>query len=90
MRLIDADKLLRDIEHYDLSDGKFQHWVEIQPTVEPERERGKWIKNSEKYDAITHICSVCGSTMTTLKPTIANYCWHCGAMMTRGDLDEND
>lgn len=36
MRLIDADKLLRDIEHYNLSDGKFQHWVEIQPTVEPQ------------------------------------------------------
>ena len=35
MRLIDADKLLRDIEHYNLSDGKFQHWVEIQPTGEP-------------------------------------------------------
>ena len=36
MRLIDADKLLRDIEHYNLSDGKFQHWVEIQPTIEKE------------------------------------------------------
>ena len=34
MRLIDADKLLRDIEHYNLSDGKFQHWVEVQPTVD--------------------------------------------------------
>lgn len=37
MRPIDADALLRDIEHYHLSDGKFQHWVEIQPTIEPER-----------------------------------------------------
>lgn len=36
MRLIDADALIRDIEHYNLSDGKFQHWVEIQPTIEPE------------------------------------------------------
>ena len=32
-RLIDADALLRDIERYHVSDGKFQHWVEIQPTV---------------------------------------------------------
>ena len=40
MRLIDADALLRDIEHYHLSDGKFQHWVEVQPTIEPEP---KWI-----------------------------------------------
>lgn len=41
MRLIDADKLLRDIEHYHLSDGKFQHWVEIQPTIE--RKTGEWL-----------------------------------------------
>ena len=33
-RLIDADALLRDIEHYHVSDGKMQHWVEIQPTVD--------------------------------------------------------
>ena len=37
MRLIDADTLIRDIEHYNLSDGKFQHWVGIQPTIEPEQ-----------------------------------------------------
>lgn len=38
-RLIDADALLRDIEEYHLSDGKFQHWVEVQPTIEqPERD----------------------------------------------------
>ena len=36
MRAIDANKLLRDIEKYHLSDGKFQHWVQIQPTIEPE------------------------------------------------------
>lgn len=27
---IDREKLLRDIDHYHVSDGKFQHWVEIQ------------------------------------------------------------
>ena len=32
-RLIDADKLMRDIEEYHLSDGKFQHWVDVQQTV---------------------------------------------------------
>jgi hypothetical protein len=32
-RLIDADKLMRDIEEYHLSDGKFQHWVEVQQTI---------------------------------------------------------
>ena len=32
-RLIDANKLMRDIEEYHLSDGKFQHWVDVQQTV---------------------------------------------------------
>lgn len=32
-RLIDADKLMRDIREYHVSDGKFQHWVDVQPTV---------------------------------------------------------
>ncbi len=33
-RLISADKLLRDVKEYHLSDGMFQHWVEIQQTVD--------------------------------------------------------
>ena len=32
-RLIDADKLIRDINKYHVSDGKLQHLVEVQPTV---------------------------------------------------------
>lgn len=48
MRLIDADALMRDIEHYHVSDGKFQHWVEVQPTIETERKKGKWIPCSEQ------------------------------------------
>lgn len=45
MRTIDADKLLKDIEKYHVSDGKFQHWVQIQPTIEPEPQ---WIPVSER------------------------------------------
>ena len=33
---IDREKLLSDIEKYHLSDGKFQHWVEIQHAVDVE------------------------------------------------------
>lgn len=33
--LISRGHLLRDIEQYHVSDGLFQHWVEIQPPVEP-------------------------------------------------------
>lgn len=31
---IERDKLLRDINHYHLSDGKFQHWVEVQQAAD--------------------------------------------------------
>ena len=44
MRSIDADKLIHDIEKYHVSDGKFQHWVEIQPTIES---KPHWILVSE-------------------------------------------
>lgn len=32
-RLIDAEKLERDIEEYHLSDGKFQYWVQVQNSI---------------------------------------------------------
>lgn len=41
-RLVDADALLRDIEKYHVSEGKFQHWLELQPTIVPaEAERSE-------------------------------------------------
>ena len=43
-RYIDVDKLLKDIEKYHLSDGKFQHWVEIQPTAD--------VVPRERYDKV--------------------------------------
>ena len=75
MRLVDADALMRDIEHYNLSDGKFQHWVEVQPTIE-ERKVGKWIEKDE----FTVECSICKSEW--LYET--HFCPHCGARMEVG------
>ena len=40
--LIDRQALLRDIEKYHLSDGKFQHWIEVQPSAQ------RWIPCSER------------------------------------------
>lgn len=39
-RLVNADHLLRDIEEYHVSDGWFQHWLELQPTIVPATEGG--------------------------------------------------
>ena len=82
MRMIDADALLRDIEKYHVSDGKFQHWVQIQPTIEPER-TGKWIK--EKSRGQLYQCSACNNYLDfrglNAGRGSTNYCPNCGADM---------
>ena len=60
------------------------------PSTEPERKKGKWIVDSEKYEAITCVCSICGRNMTTPKRDRASYCWNCGADMREGDSDEQE
>ena len=84
MRLIDADKLMSDIEHYHLSDGKFQHWVEIQPTIEPQpRKKGKWIEQDAGGDGVFYECSVCKDAFTLIDGTPSdnnyNFCPNCGS-----------
>ena len=105
MRLIDADALLRDIEHYHLSDGKFQHWVEIQLTIE-ERKTGKWIP-VDSYSAFGgdevmweahgnpiafYYCSECKEHAYAGEDgesLLTTYCPHCGARMVQ-EGEDND
>ena len=81
---IEREKLLRDINHYHLSDGKFQHWVEVQPAadVAPVR-HGRWIDaypNIEPNPMFMYgICSECGFEQGISK--YLNYCPNCGAKM---------
>ena len=87
MRLIDADALMQDIEKYHLSDGKFQHWVEVQPTIE-ERKTGEWIRKISVVDCATFMgdeCSQCGYFKSMGQ---ANFCPNCGADMRGGGQDE--
>ena len=81
MRLIDADKLLRDIEKYHVSDGKFQHWVQIQQTIEPERKTGRWIHDGYAFKGgidWMH-CSECGHKDSWSAATRTPFCAWCGA-----------
>lgn len=74
MRLIDSDALMRDIARYHLSDGKFQHWVEVQPTVDAVPVRhGKW-----EVTPVYIKCSECGESFMLIPQ---NYCPNCGARM---------
>lgn len=73
--LISREALLRDIEQYHVSDGKFQHWVEVQPSVE---RHGEWIQKSTGGESF-YTCSRCGFIAWEHEDT--NYCPNCGADM---------
>ena len=77
--LIDRQALLRDIEKYHLSDGMFQHWVEVQPSVEAEPvRRGHWAMTWHNlFRAKLPVCSCCGR-YAVFK---SKYCQNCGARM---------
>lgn len=66
MRAIDADALLEDVrknsESY-FADDFAKYWVDKQPTIEPERKRGKgkWITSNRALCEADFIqCSECG------------------------------
>lgn len=90
MRLIDADKLRKDVidlpniyngfsDTYDKS--YILDLVDEQPTIEAEPIRhGHWIYKEYGYPTAIafYTCSVCGSSRGF---DIDNYCPHCGAKM---------
>ena len=74
---IERERLLQDIEHYHLSDGKFQHWVEIQPAADvAEVRHGRWIASHGEFCA----CSICKYPVY-VGWNQTNYCPNCGAYM---------
>ncbi len=83
---IDRQKLLKDIEQYHLSDGKFQHWVEVQPSadVQPVR-HGFWIE--DRYNDLDFVCSECGEPCANMVMGMPRdrYCKWCGARMAVKD-----
>lgn len=83
---IERDKLLRDINHYHLSDGKFQHWVEVQPAADVAPVvHGRWEPGNP-------ICPVCGGDkFKDLDADIwcdwqPDFCPNCGAKMDEGKV----
>ena len=93
MRLIDADGLMNDIcESLNQMTnigivvdgewlwGKLNDALDNAPTIEPQKMRGKWIRN----DNGTYSCSVCHSWVPEEQHYYARYCLHCGADMREG------
>ena len=82
---IDREKLLRDINHYHLSDGKFQHWVEVQQAedVAPVR-HGRWIAPFLSDGG--NMCAECSNCHRIR--IFDDYCSACGAIMDLNDLED--
>lgn len=84
---IDREALLRDIEKYHVDfSGKFQHWIEIQPTADVAPiVHGYWIKDEASYYPDDYYCvyydyecSNCGKTVND-RHRLPKYCPECGS-----------
>lgn len=73
---IDRELLLRDIEHYHVSDFAFQHWVEIQQSadVAPVR-HGRWIlqANNERTNYRWNVTAECSECCDEVKEIWAGF-----------------
>lgn len=88
MRLIDADALMMEFSDWwyssfgmeeteqSLTIREAMHAIEEQPTIEPERKKGKWIE-TKADEPCFYRCSECGRLMD--EESI--YCPNCGAEM---------
>jgi hypothetical protein len=96
MRPIDADALIKTIDshcypvQHDMTSiepgmtriGILQA-IQEQPTIDPERKKGKWIDKSGGIEGAWNYCSVCGEQAIDLY----DFCPNCGADM-RGESDD--
>ena len=96
MRTIDADALLTDrkkSKYYHLPNGDIAIPVidiEHAPTIEPEREKGEWIRHPEQrniYGGKTIECSKCHEKYVVQYIEDEKFCRNCGADM-RGEKDD--
>lgn len=98
MRLIDADALIGTLHNHGFYDGNDRTLVyeviQLQPTIERKREKGKWIDGHRmRFDGTFYWfrqCDQCGyerNDCNTEKDT--NFCPDCGANM-RGEQNEAD
>lgn len=88
MRPIDAYALIAEMHNVILEDGEdrrtFYEVIERQPTIEPERKRGKWILHPEiknVYGGTVVQCSECGEKYVVHYLEDEKYCRSCGAKM---------
>lgn len=94
MRAIDADAMLARLEEWNTSDSTDRalynftlHRILEQPTIEPERKKGKWLPDNNSLYEMRFVCSECKTSEVV--PTIGftkyepiwDFCPNCGAKM---------
>lgn len=86
MRPIDADYMKEHIEGTNYETIKtIKEWIDNQPTIEPQRMRGKWIHDGcdIPHGVDWMHCSVCGRREPHVPAAMTNFCSNCGADMRR-------
>ena len=102
MRAIDADALrdrLQNLGYDDWNQGTTTTWAEAfiecadmvdeQPTIEPQRKKGHWIRHPEQrniFNGKTIECSECHEKYTVRYVEDEWFCRHCGADMREGEV----
>ena len=86
-RCIDADALQKEYMHE--HDGKRLMLIDVAPTIEPQRKKGRWIKKTiKKKIENDYSCSECGRHVSVMRGydvrLVYPFC-HCGADMTEGE-----
>jgi hypothetical protein len=97
MRTIDADAMLARLEEWNTSDSTDKalynftlHRILEQPTIEPQRKKGKWkmalTKDLIGFNTVCFRCSECNGMEYSTSP----FCRVCGAKMEEGEANESD
>lgn len=88
MRLIDADAMLARLEEWNTSDSTDKalynftlHRILEQPTIEPQRKKGKWVGYDGDWLKTMCKCSECGAMIDINEKYRNFFCYHCGARM---------
>ena len=99
MRPIDADAMFARLEEWNTSDSIDKalynftlHRILEQPTIEPERKKGKWVADEKRFGDDGYHCDQCGAILEgdTLVWRNNYYCYHCGADMRKEREDADN
>ena len=89
MRCIDADALIGSLHNYGFYDGNDRTMVykviQLQPTIEPERKKGKWINDEHDIPRCSECKHIPEYNWHIDDYYYSDFCPNCGADMTEDE-----